>query len=118
MMDTPTSQEAEMFSTEALNGHPIGVFMNQCPDPCQLVAVEFECGKCCKKACNARIVGIGGGFLSLAAFNPCPGIVIKLFGEEGVIDTEYAQCALIRLDRVCSIEVGFPANATPTCPGV
>ena len=118
MMDTPTSQEAEVFSAEALNRHPIGVFMSQCPDPCQLVAVEFECGKCCKKACNARIVGVGGGFLSLAAFNPCPGIVIKLFGEEGVIDTEYAQCTLIRLDRVCNIEVGFPVNATPTCPGV
>ena len=118
-MDTPISQEAEMFSAEALSRHPIGVFMNQCPDPCQLVAVEFECGHCCKKACNARIAGIGGGFLSLAAFNPCSPIIIKLFCEGTVVDTEYAQCTLIRLDRVCNIEIGgFPVDAVPSCPGV
>ncbi len=115
-MDAPISEEAEMFSAEALNRHPIGLFVAQCPDPCQAVAVEFDCGECCKKACNARIAGIGGGFLSLAPFNPCSGIAVKLFGEEGLIDTECAQCVLIRLDRVCSIELGFPGNAPLTCP--
>ena len=90
-MDTPISPEAEMFSADTLIRHPIGAFIAQCPDPCQPVAVEFECGQCCKKACNARIVGIASGFLSLAAFNPCPGIIIRLFCGGGVVDTEYAQ---------------------------
>lgn len=106
-MEAPFSKEAELLFEESLRDHAIGTFTAQCPGACGWPwAVEFKCGKCCKKACNARVVGICNGLLLLAPFDRC-GVVIKLFGEEGVIDTEYARFVLIPLENVCSIEIGI-----------
>lgn len=105
-MDTSFTEEADLFFKESLHNHSIGTFTAQCPIACGWPwAVAFKCGNCCKKACNVRIVGICDGLLLLAPFD-CSGIVIKLFGEDGVIDTECAKFVLIPWENVCSIEVG------------
>jgi hypothetical protein len=49
-------------------------------------------------------VGISGGLLLLAPFD-LSGIVVELFGEEGVIDSENVRFVLIPLDNICSLEV-------------
>lgn len=106
IVDAPFSKEAELFFEETLRDHPVGTFAAQCPCACGWPwAVEFKCGSCCKKACNARVVGICDGLLLLAPYDGCR-IAIKLFGEEGVIDTEYAKFALIPWENVCSVEIG------------
>jgi hypothetical protein len=104
-MENLLSGEAEAFFAQSLHSHPIGAFFRQCTNATILPwAVEFKCGNCCKKASGARLVGICGGLLLLAPFNRS-GIVIELFGEEGVINTETAIFVLIPLDNVCSLEV-------------
>ncbi|NLB72759.1 MAG: hypothetical protein GX795_01840 [Firmicutes bacterium] len=109
MMEDLLSKEAEAFFAQSLHSHPIGAFLRQCTNLTRLPwAIEFKCGNCCKKASNVRIMGISGGLLLLAPFD-ISGIVIELFGEEGVIDTETARFLLIPWDNVCSLEVmAFP----------
>ncbi len=108
-MEDLFSKEAEAFFAESLHKHPIGAFLRQCTNASRLPwAVEFKCGCCCKKARNVRIVGISGGLLLLAPFD-LSGIVVELFGEEGVINTENVRFVLIPLDNICSLEVmAFP----------
>ncbi len=99
----PRSVE-ELFK-ESLHNHPLGPFIGQCTSVSRLPwAVEFKCGCCCKKASNVRIVGVSRGLLLLAPFD-LSGIVIELFGEEGVINTETARFVLIPWENVCSLEV-------------
>lgn len=112
-MDTPISEEAERFFNESLRNHPIGSFLGQCESACALpVAVEFECGECCKIACGARILGICDGLLVLAAFCP-PGIAIEVLGECGVRTIHFAQFVLIPWERVCAVEIGIRKAPPP-----
>jgi hypothetical protein len=105
MMENLLSKEAEAFFAQSLHSHPIGTLLRQCTNATTLPwAIEFKCGNCCKKASGARLVGICGGLLILAPFDPS-GIIVELFGEEGVINTETARLVLIPLDNVCSLEV-------------
>jgi hypothetical protein len=105
MMENLLSKEATAFFTQSLHSHAIGAFLRQCSNANRLPwAVEFKCGCCCKKASNARLIGISGGLLLLAPFD-LSGIVVELFGEEGVINTETARLVLIPWDNVCSVEV-------------
>ena len=103
-MENLLSKEAEAFFAQSLHSHALGAFFKNCTNATILPwAVEFKCGKCCKKASGARLVGICGGLLLLAPFN-LSGIVVELFGEEGVINTETAVFVLIHWDNVCSLE--------------
>jgi hypothetical protein len=109
MMENLLSKEAEALFAQSLHSHPIGPLFKQCTNATRLPwAIEFRCGNCCKKASNARLIGISGGLLILAPFD-LSGIIIELFGEEGVINTETARLVLIPLDNICSLEVmAFP----------
>lgn len=107
-MENLLSKEAEAFFAQSLHSYPIGAFFRQCSNATTLPwAIEFKCGNCCKKASNARLIGICGGLLVLVPFD-LSGVVIELFGEEGVINTETARLVLIPLDNVCSLEVMAP----------
>ena len=108
-MEELFSKEAEALFAQSLHSHPIGPLFKQCTTATSLPwAIEFKCGNCCKKASNVRIMGISGGLLLLAPFD-LSGIVIELFGEGGIIDTETARFLLIPWDNICSLEVmAFP----------
>ncbi|OPZ65609.1 MAG: hypothetical protein BWY85_00465 [Firmicutes bacterium ADurb.Bin506] len=108
-------------------------FLSKCGQSCGCpVTVRYECGECCLKAMNCRLAGVVNGFLALRAFSP-PGIITEpceceeeeeeeengLFGLSSVDAAKgpvnaipypppmsFAQCALIPLDKVCSIESG------------
>jgi hypothetical protein len=109
MMEDLLSKEAEALFAQSLHSHPIGPLFKQCTNLTRLPwAIEFKCGNCCKKASGARLVGISRGLLLLAPFD-LSGIVVELFGEEGVIDAETARLLLIPWNNVCSLEVmAFP----------
>lgn len=109
MVDSSFSVEDQVFFKESLSGHPIGTFMSKCGNSCGCPwTVDYRCGCCCKRACNAKIVGICGGLLYLEPFD-CYPIAVKTFGEEGVIDTICARFVLIPWENVCSIEIGVAA---------
>jgi len=108
-MENLLSKEAEASFAQSLYSHPIGAFLRQCTNTSRVPwAVEFKCGNCCKKASNTRLIGISRGLLLLAPFD-LSGIVVELFGEAGVINTEIARLVLIPWNNVCSLEVmAFP----------
>jgi hypothetical protein len=113
MMEDILPKNIEQLFKESLHSHPLGAFMGQCANVNRLPwAVEFKCGCCCKKASNVRIAGISGELLLLVPFD-LSGIVVELFGEEGVINTETARFVLIPWNNVCSLEV----MAVPTLLG-
>lgn len=69
------------------------------------VAVEFECGDCCKKASNARLIDVVDGVLVLAACDDAL-ILVRTFDEGKVVDKQLAKVVIIPLERVCSVELG------------
>lgn len=71
------------------------------------IAVQFECGKCCKKVLNGdRLVPVLS--LGVVVLLPPSGesLLIKLFGEEGIIERQMARAIVIPIDRICSLEFG------------
>ena len=71
------------------------------------IAIEFECGGCCKKVLNGeRIIPI----ISLGVIVLLPPnnetLLVKLFGEEEIIERQMARAIVIFIDRICSIEFG------------
>lgn len=71
------------------------------------IAIEFECGACCKKVLNGErlfpIISLG-----IVVLLPRQGefLDVKLFGEEGIIERQIARAIIIPIDRICSIEFG------------
>lgn len=71
------------------------------------IAIEFECGDCCKKVLNGQqiipIVSLG-----IVVLLPPNGeyLLVKLFGEEDIIETQIARAIVIPLDRICAVEFG------------
>lgn len=78
----------------------------------QIVVVEFCCGKFLKKAMGILTL-IGGDFLELAG-TARDLVIIDIFGEDSIIETEKALKVVIPLDRVCSVELICPP--CPPCP--
>lgn len=136
-MDIPLNDEGGIFQ-QALGSHPIGRFLSECGQQCGCpVTVRYECGECCLKATNARLAGIVDDFLGLRAFGP-QGIITEpceceehngppptRHGEcsqpgcnASQPPTNGAQCALIPLDRVCSIESGSPQTGLGRPPAI
>lgn len=71
------------------------------------IAIEFECGGCCKKVLNGdRIIVIVS--LGVVVLLPPRGetLDIKLFGENEIIERQRAEAIVIFIDRICSIEFG------------
>jgi len=80
------------------------------------IAIEFECGACCKKVLNGdRLFPIIS--LGVVVLLPRQGqfLDIKLFGEEGIIERQTARAIIIPIDRICSIEFGAQQINGP-CP--
>lgn len=71
----------------------------------QKVAVEFECGDCCKKASNAKIADVVDGVLVLVASDDTL-ILVRTFSDGKVVDKQLAKVVIIPLDKVCSVELG------------
>lgn len=123
--------DADDVAGQFIGTNPIEQFLARCGQSCGCpVTVRYECGECCLKATNCRLSGIVGNFLGLRAFSP-PGIITEPceceecegpsdligFAEADGDGKErfkvpylqpatYSQCALIPLNRVCSIESG------------
>lgn len=74
---------------------------------CGDIAIEFDCGDCCKKVSNGeRLIVI----VSLGVVVLLPDhdklLHIKLFGDEGIIERQKADAIVIPIDHICSIEFG------------
>ncbi|MCR4403493.1 MAG: hypothetical protein NUW12_12115 [Firmicutes bacterium] len=77
---------------------PIGDLESLC------LAVEFECGECCKKALNAKIRKIIDKFLVLVGCNDgC--IVVKTISGGQLVETQVVRAIAIPIDRICSVSV-------------
>ncbi|OPZ65608.1 MAG: hypothetical protein BWY85_00464 [Firmicutes bacterium ADurb.Bin506] len=136
-MDIPLNDAEDLFQ-QGLGDSAIGKFLCECGQNCGCpVNVRYQCGECCLKAMNCKIDGIVNGFLGLRAFSPQGIITEPCECEEeeengGPPDLVFprsdgsqpdrhgpyppppigAQCALIPLNRVCSIE------STSLVPGI
>lgn len=85
--------------------HPILQQWRSCRDPDDFtVAVEFECGGCCRKAYNATIADVLDGVLILVA-GECDPIVVKVICPRECEEKEYAQIVIIPLDKISSVEI-------------
>lgn len=122
--------DADDVSGQFIGNNPIEQFLSKCGQNCGCpVTVRYECGGCCLKATNCRLAGIVNDFLGLRAFS-APGIITdpceceECNGSNDLIGLSVdgagrppwngpcpppvtlAQCALIPLAKVCSIESG------------
>lgn len=72
--------------------------------------IEFKCGNCCKKVTNAQFIfPVPPIFIGLLPpVGQC--LTLELFGEEGVIDTQFLSSIFIPVHELCSIETEFLAN--------
>jgi hypothetical protein len=69
------------------------------------IAVEFECGGCCKKATNGESIAVTEFFVIV---RPAVGehLEVRLFCDGKVADIQRAQIVVIPIDHVASIEFG------------
>lgn len=69
------------------------------------IAVEFECGECCKKVLNgAKIVPLKGLLFLLPAKGEC--LFLKVISCGKIAEKQILNFIIIPLDRVCAIEFG------------
>lgn len=71
------------------------------------IAIEFECGDCCKKVLNGdRLIPIIS--LGIVVLLPPNGasLLIKLFSGAERVETQMARAIVIPIDRICAIEFG------------
>jgi len=71
------------------------------------IAIEFDCGGCCKKVLNGeRLIPIVG--LGVVVLLPDRGdhLLVKLFGEDAIIERQLVRAIVIPIDRICSVEFG------------
>ncbi|MGE5592365.1 MAG: hypothetical protein ACM3X3_01615 [Betaproteobacteria bacterium] len=88
------------------HSHPLLSALKHIGDPDSLrVTVDFQCGECCKKVLNAKILKATDEFLVLGSCeDTC--VVVKTVSDGEVVETELVRAIAIPLDRVCSIGVG------------
>ena len=69
------------------------------------IAIEFECGDCCKKVLNGESIVVTDCFVIL---RPAIGerLEIKLFSGGELVERQRADIIVIPIDHVCSIEFG------------
>ncbi len=67
------------------------------------IAVQFECGKCCKKVLNVKKAIEFGGFVFLVPpAKEC--LLIKTFNKGKLVDKQLAKVIIIPKNRICSVE--------------
>ncbi|HHY33899.1 MAG TPA: hypothetical protein GX515_12930 [Firmicutes bacterium] len=88
------------------HSNPLLSALKHIGDPDSLrVTVDFQCGECCKRVINAKILKATDEFLVLGSCeDSC--VVVKTISDGEVIGTELVKAIAIPLDRVCCIEVG------------
>jgi len=69
------------------------------------IAIEFECGDCCKKVLNGQEISIVGNFIILKPDNK-EELMVKLFSGGALVERQTAEVAVIPINRICSIEFG------------
>jgi hypothetical protein len=69
------------------------------------IAIEFECGDCCKKVLNGESIAVTACFVTL---RPAIGeqLEVKLFSEGKLVERQRVQIIVIPIDHICSIEFG------------
>ncbi|MEW6572459.1 MAG: hypothetical protein AB1374_02335 [Bacillota bacterium] len=71
------------------------------------IALEFECGECCKKVLNgANIFFIP--VINVAVLLPPYGqqLLLKVISCGHVVDKERLKIAIIPISRICNLEIG------------
>jgi hypothetical protein len=69
------------------------------------VAVEFECGECCKKVVNgAKVFAVKNLLFLLPAKGEC--LFLKVISCGKIVDKQILSFIIIPFDRVCAIEFG------------
>lgn len=101
-----TLPDGEVISVphdEARSGGPLGAILGKIKK--ERIAVEFECGECCKKVINGASINIISGFLFLAPpLGEC--LFLKLFSAGKLAEKQILKFIIIPFDKVCSIEFG------------
>lgn len=70
----------------------------------KIVAVEFECGDCCKKAEFGKLRFVGIDFIELTRVDKIPLKVIVFLAGVGKVKEIKVDRIIIPLDNVCSIQ--------------
>ena len=67
------------------------------------IAVQFECGKCCKKVLNVKkAIEFGGFVFFVPPAKEC--LLIKTFNKGKLVDKQLAKVIIIPKNRICSVE--------------
>jgi hypothetical protein len=69
------------------------------------IAIEFECGGCCKKVLNGEYIDVLGSFVILRPRRN-QDLIVKLFSGGELAELQTADVIIIPVDRICSIEFG------------
>jgi len=69
------------------------------------IAIEFECGGCCKKVLNGEYLDVLGSFVILRPRRN-QDLTVKLFSGGVLAEIQTADVIIIPIDRICSIEFG------------
>ncbi len=69
------------------------------------IAIEFECGGCCKKVLNGEFIDVLGSFVILRPRRN-EYLTVKLFSGGVLAELQTADVIIIPVDRICSIEFG------------
>jgi len=69
------------------------------------IAIEFECGECCKKVLNGETITVTDCFVIL---QPAMGqmLELKLFSGGELVERQRLRIIIIPIDHICSIEFG------------
>lgn len=69
------------------------------------IAIEFECGNCCKKVLNgAKIIIIFDFVILLPRHRET--LLLKVFSDGKVVDKQIMSSIIIPFDKICSFEFG------------
>ncbi len=69
------------------------------------IAIEFECGHCCKKVLNGEFIDVLGSYVVLRPARN-QDLMIKVFSAGVLVERQTADVIIIPVDRICSIEFG------------
>jgi len=69
------------------------------------IAIEFECGGCCKKVMNGQEIDVIGNFVILKPTRN-EELLVKLFSAGTLVEQQTAQAIIIPIDHICAIEFG------------
>ncbi|MGI6707078.1 MAG: hypothetical protein ACOX6S_12915 [Clostridia bacterium] len=69
------------------------------------IAIQFECGHCCKKVLYGQYIDVLGSYVVLRPMRN-EDLIIKVFSAGELVERQRADVIIIPVDRICSIEFG------------